>query len=215
MRTRRLVLTLLAVGLISSVCWVSLWAWSIAFRDVPKAQATVAGSYPAGVMNQYTLRVAGQKLVCVDIDSNVFYACDPTSPTAAGSTGAQMTTCPNTGGNWYPPQYSAWGDPVRLGCNPQVTVRLASNPTLVLTGSDDVRRYLPPSAVAVALAATDDHDPFVCWFNPASPSVNVYVVQVEDSQVAPMQGCSYYLMTVKSYPTQNGGTVNPTAGTYF
>lgn len=207
MRTRRIVLTLLAVGLVSSVCWVSVWSYATAWRDVPYAKITVGASYSAGVMNNYTLRAVGPKLVCVDIDSNVYHSCDPA--------GSPAGSCPYVG----PPVFATPGaaEQAMFGCDPQVTIR-TSNGTII-AGADDVQLW-PWGAPNAAWANGDtsyDHDPFVCWFVPGTPGgVQIYQIQVQDSVArAVQQGCLYYLMTVTSNPVQAQGVLVPSPQANF
>lgn len=78
MSIRRITLALLAVGLISSACWVSVWAWAVNSRDLGGVRTTVASFLPLNQSRTYGVRVTGTDLLCVDIDSHDYHACDPT-----------------------------------------------------------------------------------------------------------------------------------------
>lgn len=212
MRTRRLALTLLAVGIISSVCWVSIWAWGNAWRDVGGTRYTVASSYAPGFTNVFTMKVTGNKLVCIDIDSNVIHACDTNAANQAFTGGI----CPQVPGTEVNTQQ----------CDPIVIVAGPGGPFV----ADDLW-YVPPAnanpgfknGTAVALAAAgapinatgpwnQDYDPFLCWFVPASAGQATYTITVGGATpwgATFPSGCNYYMMTITSTPWKTSGLLVP------
>jgi hypothetical protein len=215
MRTRRLVLTLLAVGLMSAVCWVSVWAWGNAWRDVGGTRMTFAGGYAPGYTNNYSMRVTGNKLVCIDIDSNVIHACDTSTlnQTIGGNTGL----CPQT----------PTVEQNTLQCDPMVTVNCTfpGGPFI----ADDLWYVPPANAVALKNGSAlpqptaaapinnngpwnQDYDPFLCFVVPASSGVATCQIQVGGATPWPgtfPSGCNYYMMTITSTPWKNAGLLTP------
>jgi len=211
MKTRRIALTLLAVGLISSVCWVSIWAWGSAWRDVGGIRYTIAASYALQGANVFTIRATGPKLLCVDIDSNIYHACDP-GP-----------------GNPQCPQWSAWDDAVAPGCDPMVTITNAFGQVVAM--GDDVW-YVPPAPLGYSNKPGaplgmnyppiypqwpwhQDYDPFVCWYTSAATAAT-FSIRVEGSTYYGVPtACDYYMMTVSSTPWKTGGTLTPAPASSF